>query len=179
MKTLLLDENCWEDFVNLMKTDSECSDCWCLNHRVSVADVVTGDAAQGQMNQLVKQGKVTGLLGYLENECVGWIAIDPMSELYGHDCQASGKSNEWSIHCMFVKDGFRGQGISRDLIVAAVELAKLRGASLISAFPIPLDSVNQFPVNSAEFSGRFSSYSKLGFKPADKISHFYQRMELT
>ncbi|MBK7960651.1 MAG: GNAT family N-acetyltransferase [Bdellovibrionales bacterium] len=96
----------------------------------------------------------------------------------GIGCQPSGKPNEWSIHCIFVRDGFRGQGVSTDLIRAAIDCAKANGASLISAFPIPSENRKRFPVNEAEFSGRFSTYSKMGFRPVGESSDFYQRMEL-
>jgi hypothetical protein len=46
-----------------------------------------------------------------------------------------------------------------------VEFAKSNGAKLISAFPIPEENRNRFPVNEAEFSGRLSTYLKFGFKP--------------
>lgn len=167
----------WNDFVALMKVDSQCSECWCLNHR-EPAGCPTGVAAQNKMQKLTAQNKVSGLLAYQDKECVGWIAIDPMSELVGHDCQPSGKPNEWSIHCIFVRDEFRGQGVSTQLIQAAIEYAKANGANLVSAFPIPSENRNNFPVNEAEFSGRFSTYFKLGFKPVAKSSAFYQRMEL-
>lgn len=161
-----------------MKTDSQCNECWCLNHR-EPAGCITGAAAQIKMNSLVNQKSVHGLLAYEENNSVGWIAIDPIVSLVGHDCQSTGKADEWAIHCLYVKDGFRGKGISVQLINAAVDYAKANGAKLISAFPIPHENKNKFPVNEAEFSGRFSTYSKLGFKPDGKLSEFYQRVELT
>lgn len=117
-------------------------------------------------------------MAYENQECIGWIAIDPMTELIGHDCQASAKPNEWSIHCIFVKDGFRGKGLSNKLISAAIEYAKDRAASIISAFPIPEEHREKFPANEAEFSGRFSTYSKMGFVPQGETSDFYKRMEL-
>lgn len=84
-----LTENTWEDFVSLMQTDAQCSECWCLNHRES-AGCPTGAAAQTKMKQLTAENKVGGLLAYQDQECIGWIAIDPMAELIGHDCQPSG-----------------------------------------------------------------------------------------
>lgn len=167
----------WIDFVSLMKSDSQCSECWCLNHR-EPAGCPTGTLAQEKMKQMTDQNAVGGLLAYKEKQCVGWVAIDPMVKLVGHDCQPSGKLNEWSIHCLFVRDGFRGQGISIELIRAAIQFAKSNGAKIISAFPIPGENRNRFPVNEAEFSGRFSTYSKLGFKPVGEVSEFYQRVEL-
>lgn len=167
----------WNDFAALMRTDSQCSECWCLNHR-EPAGCATGADAQRKMESLNTQNKVGGMLAYAENECVGWIAIDPMTELHGHDCKASAKDQEWAIHCIFVKDGFRGRGISTLLIKAAIDFARTSGAKCISAFPIPEENRGRFPVNEAEFSGRFSTYAKLGFKPDAMVSEFYQRMEL-
>jgi GNAT superfamily N-acetyltransferase len=170
-------ENTWNDFVSLMETDSQCSECWCLNHR-EPAGCATGKAAQEKMKILTENKKVHGLLLYKDQECIGWIAVDPMSELKGHDCQNSGKENEWSIHCLFIKEGFRGIGISKQLIQDATQYAKENGANIISAFPIPEENRNNFPVNEAEFSGRLSTYIKLGFQPVGEPSEFYQRVEL-
>jgi predicted GNAT family acetyltransferase len=168
----------WDDFVSLMQTDSQCSDCWCLNHRAP-SGCSTGLEAKKEMQSLVFANKVQGLLAYVNQESVGWIAIEPMSELVGHDCQDSAKEQEWSIHCLFVKDGFRGQGISNYLIKSAIDYAKLHNAKIISAFPIPSENRNRFPPNEAEFSGRFSTYAKKGFLAAGDPSDFYQRVELT
>lgn len=175
--TKILSNDTWSGFVSLMSTDSQCSECWCLNHR-EPAGCATGLPAQQKMKELLALGRVHGLLAYQNEECIGWIAIDPMSELRGHDCQASGKVDEWSIHGLFVKEGFRGRGISTGLINAAIDYAKAKGAKIISAFPIPLENRDKFPPNEAEFSGRISSYIKAGFKPVSKSSEFYQRVEL-
>lgn len=177
IETKAISADTWNDFVSLMQTDTQCSECWCLNHREQ-RGCATGILAQKKMQKLIEENKVGGLLAYQDQICIGWIAIDPISKLVGHDCQPSGKLNEWSIHCIFVKDGFRGQGISSELIRPAIEFAKSHGAKLISAFPIPSAKRSQFPVNKAEFSGRFSTYLKMGFIPSEEHSEFYQRMEL-
>lgn len=169
--------NTWNDFVSLMGTDAQCTECWCLNHRMP-AGCPTGAAAQGKMKELTAEQKVHGLLAFEAQECVGWVGIDPMGALGGHDCQATGKEHEWSIHCLFVKEGFRGKGVSGLLIQSAVAFAKGKGARLISAFPIPEINRERFPAHEAEFSGRYSTYAKLGFRPAGDGSDFYQRMEL-
>lgn len=167
----------WNDFVSLMKTDAECLECFCLNHRER-SGCPTGSSAQLKMKALSDLGKFHGLLAYEDSECIGWIAVDPMEGLIGHDCQPSAKDREWAIHCVFVKEGFRGLGISTQLVQAAIKYAKSRGASVISAFPIPDENRTRFPSHEAEFSGRFSTFVKFGFKPIPSVSDFYQRMEL-
>jgi GNAT superfamily N-acetyltransferase len=167
----------WKDFVSLMESDAQCVDCWCLNHRDK--DSTTGPLAKERMRQLVSAGEAKGLLAYRGANCVGWISVDPINTLHGHDCQDSGKESEWSIHCIFIKDGFRTLGISTRLITAAIEYARSNGAKIISAFPIPEEHRSRFPVNEAEFSGRYSTYAKLGFVTQQSFDNFYQRMELT
>jgi GNAT superfamily N-acetyltransferase len=167
----------WPHFVTLFESDKNCSECWCLNHRES-AGCPTGAQAKEQMKILCDQDKVNGLLAFQEQSCVGWIAIDPMDRLFGHDCQSSGKAKEWAIHCIFVRHTHRNLGVSKSLIDGAISYAKDKGASLISAFPIPEKNHMKFPLHEAEFSGRLSSFLKLGFKPVKEISDFYLRMEL-
>jgi GNAT superfamily N-acetyltransferase len=130
------------------------------------------------MKLLAENQRTYGLLAYSGEVCVGWIAVDPVSDLVGHDLQATGKEHEWSIHCIFVREGYRGKGLSTQLIQAAVEYARAKGAKIISAFPIPSENRKRFPENEAEFSGRLSTYQKLGFTSSGPSTDFYQRMEL-
>lgn len=80
----------WNSFEQLMQTDPQCSDCWCLNHR-EPAGCPTGTAAKEKMKMLLANSQVMGLLAFVSDECVGWLGIDPMSILDGHDCQKTGK----------------------------------------------------------------------------------------
>lgn len=178
MKIEKLETFNWNDFVSLMQTDSQCAECYCLNHRMAPG-CPTGEGAKREMANLVEKDEVGGLLAYLDGECIGWISVDPMTKMIGHDCQKSGKANEWAIHCIYVRGGHRGKGLSVELIRAAIAFAKENGAQLVSAFPIPTENREKFPVGEAEFSGRLSTYSRLGFVADGESSAFYQRMELT
>jgi [ribosomal protein S5]-alanine N-acetyltransferase len=130
------------------------------------------------MRQLVSEGKVSGLVAYAGTECVGWLSVDPIEVLVGHDRFDANRPDEWSIHCVFLKDGHRGHGYSEQMIKAAIGLARSQGAKKISAFPIPSDNRSKFPADSAEFSGRYSTFLKLGFVPGKYNDEFYQRVEL-
>jgi GNAT superfamily N-acetyltransferase len=167
----------WSDFTSLMQSDNQCAECWCLNHRLP-SGCPTGLAAREKMRILIEGKEVEGLLAYSDGECIGWLSIDPISKLVGHDCLSTGKVGELAIHCIFVKENYRGKGISKHLIENAIQYAHENGAKLISAFPIPEENRGKFPVNEAEFSGRFSTFQKLGFKQVENFSEFYQRVEL-
>lgn len=178
MKIVPLTAANWSDFAELMSSDDQCSQCWCLNHRERPG-CVTGAAARDRMKILTEANRVGGLLAYFGGQCCGWVAIDPMTVLVGHDCQPTAVPGEWSIHCLFVKEAFRGQGVSSQLILAAIDFGRSQGAVVISAFPIPKENRHRFPKHEAEFSGRMSSFVKLGFKAVGQPTDFYQRVELT
>lgn len=160
-----------------MISDAQCNECWCLNHHLPPT-CPTGLKAKEKKFELVVQSSAQGLLAYEKNQCIGWIAVDPLKELAGHDCSADASSGEWAIHCIFIKSGFRGVGISKRLIQAAMDFAKRQGAETLIAFPIPQQSRGKYPAHEAEFSGRLSTFKKLGFIEGKIISPFYQRVEL-
>jgi len=176
-----LDDTLWNDLVILFKTDSQCSDCWCMNHRLSPEKVVTGETAKKELKLQIEQKMIYGLLAFDKNVCIGWCAVDPVTTQVGHDYVLESKSmsnSSWMIHCLYIHPNYRSKGISKLLISSAVDLAKKNGAKSLLSFPIPEENQNKFPKDEAEFSGRFSTYKKLGFEKKDRLSEFYEVMEL-
>ena len=177
----LLDTKNWNDFEKLFSGCEQCRECWCLNHRVLPADILTGEAAKLKMKGLVEEGKIGGFLAYVDQKCIAWVSVDPIQTQIGHDyvieCGAI-PSGAWAIHCMYISPEFRGKGISKEIIAKAIDHALLNNATSVLAFPIPAKSRDQFPIDEAEFSGRYSTYKKLGFKDKKELNSFYQVMEL-
>jgi len=99
---------------------------------------------------LVDSGVPVGILGYLDEEPVAWCSVAPRSthlELGG-----PGRDDDvWSITCFFVLRDFRGAGLMKRLLGAAVETARARGARVVEAYPVDPDS---------------PSYRFMGFVPA-------------
>jgi GNAT superfamily N-acetyltransferase len=77
---------------------------------------------------------------------------------------------------MFIRRDFRGQGITRQLIKAAVDQARAHGAKIVEAYPVDPDSP------SYRFMGFVPTFEKAGFKPTGqregKRRHLMQ-LELT
>ncbi|MGB1205936.1 MAG: GNAT family N-acetyltransferase [Chitinophagales bacterium] len=181
MNIKIITKDNWEDFVQLLSINPQCSECWCLNHRVAPNEIVYGDVAKNRMEKLVCQNRVGGLLGYLDKKCVAWISVDSLASQVGHDYILEGNEvpeNSWTIHCLYIDPKHRGQGLSKKLIEAAIEYAKDNNAKKILVFPIPPSSKdNDFPEDD-EFSGRYSTYKKLGFVEDFRMNDFYQVMSL-
>lgn len=197
-----LDRNTWPDFVTLFEQDRMTSQCWCLNHRVPTQEIEIEDIAKAEMEKRVcprnklravtaqdvedaasgihkpagLPSKVNGLLLYEANEPVGWLGVEPLEELPGHDCNPQARAGEWTIHCVYLLQAFRSKGASIALIQGALELAREKGALFVSAFPSARESEPTLP-HSMRFSGRIDTFLGLGFQLSEKVTDLYQRVE--
>ncbi|MEK6555113.1 MAG: GNAT family N-acetyltransferase [Bdellovibrionota bacterium] len=190
-----LSRETWTDFVRLFEQDRMTSQCWCLNHRVQVKDLVIEAEAKEIMqswvcpkmklravtSEEVPAPTVHGLLLYEKSEdteeVIGWVGVEPLQSLIGHDCAQDAQEGEWSIHCVYLLKNFRSKGLTDQLIRSAIDLAREKGAKLISAFPCPRDQEAGMP-ESMRFGGRIDSYLAAGFQIKNTLSDLYQRLEI-
>lgn len=170
------------DLEALFSTSEECKECWCMNHRCTPAACPTGVDAASEFSKKLKLKEINGLIAYLDGKPVGWCAIDKTSTQIGHDFVLENPSEvsdqSWMIHCLYIHPDARGQGISKNLIKNAVEMARSNGATEVLAFPIPEKNTSNFPKNLAEFSGRFSTYKSFGFESERQLNDFYEKVSL-
>lgn len=89
--------------------------------------------------------ETAGLVAYLDGEPVGWVAVAPRTtyrRLLGSSVPWAGRAEDkaddtvWSVTCFVVRTGFRGQGLTYELALAAVEFARERGAAAVEGYPI-------------------------------------------
>jgi len=87
----------------------------------------------------------SGLVAYLDGEPVGWCAVAPRTEyprLLGKRVTWQGRdedrtdSDVWAITCFVTRVGFRKRGVSRALVLAAVDFARSRGARALEGYPM-------------------------------------------
>jgi len=86
----------------------------------------------------------SGVIAYLGDEPVGWCAVEPRSHYVrlartrvpwaGRD-EDPDDDGVWAIVCFTVRTGFRRQGISTAMAVAAAEFARSRGARAVEGYP--------------------------------------------
>src|SRR6202008_2281179 len=87
----------------------------------------------------------SGLNAYLDDEPVGWCAVDPRSDnpRLLPDCRVPwvGRNEDktdgsvWAVTCFLPRAGFGGRAISRALARAAVDFARERGARALEGYP--------------------------------------------
>lgn len=107
-----------------------------------------------------------GLLGYRDGTPAGWCAAGPRSRYAVtasprsilRDRDPAEDDSVWLVPCFFVRVGYRRDGLTAQLLSAAVDLARASGAAAIEGWPIA-DAHG-----SAEtFEGREHVFTKCGF----------------
>lgn len=86
----------------------------------------------------------SGIVALLGEEPVGWCAVEPRTHyarLLRTRVPWSGRDEDradegvWAVVCFVVRRGYRRQGVSTALAVAAVEHARARGARAVEGYP--------------------------------------------
>jgi GNAT superfamily N-acetyltransferase len=154
-----VDRDRWEDFAALFETRGGPKSCWCMVWRAQAAEArhPDGPSRREAMRDRVQAGLPIGLLGYLGETPVAWCSIAPR-DTYRQGLGGSGEPGTWSLACMFIRRDLRGQGITRQLIEAAVGHAGAHGAEIVEAYPVDPDSP------SYRFMGFVPTFEKVGFK---------------
>jgi len=100
------------------------------------------DAAQLEQTGCGTDGPTSGLIGYLDGEPTGWVAVEPRDNYpriwnrkqpwMRMDPDLDGV---WSVTCFVVRKGFRRQGLMYELAAATVEYGRHVGAHLLEGYP--------------------------------------------
>ena len=84
-----------------------------------------------------------GVLGYDDGEPVGWCSIGPRAEntrlSRSRLIRPLDDLPVWNVFCVRVRPGFRGRGITGQLIEGAVAFAAEHGAPAVEAIPVDND----------------------------------------
>jgi GNAT superfamily N-acetyltransferase len=115
--------------------------CWCLSHRLDwkTNRSLAGPARAKYVKMLCGRDTAPGVLAYSDGEVAGWAAVAPRSGLpFARSTKIPHVDDlpVWSAWCIRVRPGYRGQGISRDLLDGAVAYARSQGAPAIEGYPV-------------------------------------------
>lgn len=152
----------------------DASVCWCLSHRV---DAKTNKALVGPergeyVKELTRRTVAPGVLAYDGDEVVGWAAVAPRSELPFARSRKIPHVDDlavWSVWCIRVRPGHRGQGIAHEVLEGAVEYAFAQGAPAVEGYPV--DNEGAKVDLTMAYVGTRSLFEKAGFiKAADTDS---------
>jgi GNAT superfamily N-acetyltransferase len=152
----------------------DASVCFCLSHRIpakqnrSLAGPERGEYVRG----LCAREPAPGVLAYEGAEPVGWAGVAPRSATQFARSTRIPVLDDlpvWSIWCIRVRPGHRGDGLTRALIDGAVAFAASHAAPVVEAYPV--DNAGERVDLTMAFVGLRSWFERAGFtKAADTAS---------
>ena len=164
-----LTQNLWRDFEILFGPNGACGGCWCMfwKLRGKAFEEAAGDTARQMHKSIVDSKVVTGLIAYCEGYPIGWIAVEPRSAYpklaHSRALKPVDDQEVWSITCFFVSKKYRRQGVTVQLLKAAVEYVKQRGGKIVEGYPV--DTRKDMPAPFI-YTGTASAFQQAGFKEA-------------
>ena len=134
---------------------------------------------------LVAQGRSHGIIVYSGNQPVGWCQYGLKDELpridRGRFYRKLGLEDVprrlWRMSCFFVDRDYRGRGVARTALKAALESIKEQGGGVVEAYPVVSKAL------SAEaqwiWFGTPSMFRRERFKPVSPLGTSYLLMRKT
>ncbi|WP_243075217.1 GNAT family N-acetyltransferase [Microbacterium sp. SS28] len=114
--------------------------CWCLSYRIpSKENVALHREERGRKVEALLKGGPPGVLAYEGDEVVGWAAVHPRADTSFATNRRIPHVDDldvWSIWCIRVRPGHRGEGISHALLAGAVDFARDNGAPAVEGYPV-------------------------------------------
>ncbi|WP_372967066.1 GNAT family N-acetyltransferase [Microbacterium sp.] len=115
--------------------------CFCLSYRIGSKENVAlrGQERADRVRELCRHDPPPGVIAYLDDEPVGWAALHPRRDTSFARNRLIPHVDDldvWSLWCIRVRPGHRGQGISHALVDGAIASATSRGAPAIEGYPV-------------------------------------------
>ncbi|QBR94474.1 GNAT family N-acetyltransferase [Nocardioides euryhalodurans] len=156
--------------------------CWCLSHRL---DARTNQSLVGvergeYVRELLGRTVAPGVLAYDGDEVVGWAAVAPRAELPFARSRKIPHVDDlpvWSVWCVRVRPGHRGQGISHLLVRGAADYAFEQGAPAVEGYPV--DNRGEKVDLTMAYVGTRAVFEAAGFtlaSPTDAVSGGFPRV---
>ena len=149
--------------------------CWCLSYRLTSSKEnreLVGPARGERVRELVAQSPPPGVIAYDGDEPVGWAAVHSRADTSFATNRRIPRLDDldaWSVWCIRVRPGHRGEGISHALLAGAVEFAREHGAPAIEGYPV--DNHGAKVDLTMAYVGTRSLFERAGFtKAADTTS---------
>jgi GNAT superfamily N-acetyltransferase len=154
----------WPALEDLFGKNGACNGCWCMYGRIGTAyRKRSREENRAAFREVVKRGPPPGLLAFDSDVAVGWCQLTPRGAVPQLDRMWRLKRVDdvpvWSLSCFYVRKGHRRQGVTSQLIAAALKAAKRAKAPALEAYPFDADVSP-----SASGSGYASTFARAGFK---------------
>jgi GNAT superfamily N-acetyltransferase len=157
----------WSDFEKLFGPRGATGGCWRMYWRLTRTQFEEqhGELNRLNMKTLVDAGNIPGLLAYSGAEPVGWCSIAPREEFSvlarSRILKPVDDQLVWSVVCFFISRNHRRKGLTVQLLKAAVDFARSKGARIVEGYPVDPKAGTSPDV--FVYTGLFSAFKQAGF----------------
>lgn len=157
----------WDDLERLFGARGATGGCWCMYFHSKQSDYerMKGEGNRQAFRGLVQAGPPPGILAYAGTEPAGWCAVAPRTD---YDRLARSRilapvddRPVWSVVCFFVGRQYRRQGLTSQLLRAALDYARQNGAQLVEGYPVEPQTAKMPDVFA--FTGVAETFRQVGF----------------
>lgn len=183
----------WSDVEQLFGVRGDPSRCWCRYFALTGPQYAALDpsARKAKLKERFDGGSPSpGVLAFRDGEPVGWCAVEPracyprvlrsqilrLAEPARPDAgtkdtgtktadgaDAGSPTDVWSVTCFVVAAGHRRSGVAAALLQAAVEHARLNGATVLEGYPV--DPSQRPKAGAADlYHGTLNLFLQAGFR---------------
>jgi len=163
-------------FSDFEKIAAKQGGCWCMYYqRAKPIRLKSSDPEWKKINRkdkraLVEKGQSHAVLVYDNETPVGWCQYGAKEELPRVDAgrgyrkveRPAGAEKLWRITCFFVDRDYRGKGVAKLALNAALESIKKQGGGIVEAYPVV--SKKMAAVAEWRWFGTPGMFKKEGFK---------------
>ena len=142
----------WEDLQAVFGERGDPSKCQCQRFKLGRWEWTPTPVEERRAVMRAETGEpgaeqTTGLVAYLDDEPVGWCAVEPRTAYprlldsrspvvwRGRD-EDPEDDGVWSVTCFVTRTGYRRRGVSAALAQAAIGFARDRGARAVEGYPM-------------------------------------------
>jgi predicted GNAT family acetyltransferase len=143
-------------------------------------DEIKGPKAKRRMKALVESGKARGILAFDGDEPIGWCALGRRTDFAKLNRAPSLRCDDaeqvWSLPCFFVKNGYRGKGVAKALLQAALAVLRRSEVETVEAYPVRPKVAGQKIPPAFAWTGTRALFDPLGFQVVGNEEGGKQRM---
>lgn len=151
------------DMVEVFGERGVARNCFCMYWRTPKGGFEDNRDNLDRFADVARDERPPGLIGYVEDNPVGWVQVGPRHEFPTLDrsrlLRPVDDVETWSINCFVVRAGHRKRGVGAGLLAGAIQFAKDQGAAVIEAYPV--DGPRSSSVD--YFTGTLSMFDEHGF----------------
>jgi len=163
----------WRDFETLFGERGACGGCWCMWWRMtrSQYEEHKGGRNKRAMKKLVDGGHRPGIIAYQNGRPIGWCSVAPRESFSRLESSRGLKPVDqqpvWSVVCFFVAKEQRRNGLSVNLLKAAIDFVRDGGGRIVEGYPV---DAKKKQADAFVWSGLASAFVEAGFKEVERRS---------